>query len=260
MVRLLTTLCLFAGLTCIWGGVELALAPDGSMVGLPPSLLRYSPFPDFTIPGLLLAIVVGGANAVAGLMVLARRPTANAAAVVAATALGTWLAVEVVLLRSFHWLHAAFFALALSILAVAAVREARAARLEVTVRSLGRLTVHAIVGWAFCAAIMGRVLATTNLTTAVFVHVLAAPAIFVAVSTSYFSSANAWKPFHAALSFVALTALLDLVIVACFVEKSLAMYGSVPETWLPLAAVFCVTWATGIASSARGVPRGTRTG
>jgi len=252
MRRALLTLCLFAGLTCISGGLELVLTPDGSLVGLPLSLLRYSPFADYLVPGLLLAGVVGAASTVAGVLLLARRPAANGASIVAGVALATWISVEMALLRSFHWLHGVYLALAISILVLAMAREARAGLLATTLRSLGRVTIHAFVGWTLCAATMGALLARSNVTMALLVHGLAVPLVFALVSAHYFGRRNAWTPFRTALAFTGLVALLDLVVVASFIQRDLAMFRSAFGTWLPLSLILLTTWATGLASTGTG--------
>ncbi len=252
MRGLLVTLCLFAGLTSIWGGTELVLAPDGSFVGLPLKLLQYSPFVDFLVPGLLLAGVVGAINTLAGILVLARKPAAGGAAIVGGFAMATWIGVEIALLRTFHWLHAIYLAVACTIVLAAVVTEHRAGTLGATSRSLGRITTHAIIGWAMCAAAMGALIAGTNPRTALFLHGVAAPFLFVWIASSYFARPTSWSPLRAALAMAAIVALLDFVIVACFLEHSLAMFRSLLGTWLPLLLVFLAVWATGLASSVRG--------
>ncbi len=248
----LATLCLFAGITSICGGTELALAPDGSTLGLPLSILGHSPFSNFLVPGLLLAGVVGVINTLAGILVLARKRSAGGAALVGGVAMFTWIVVEMVLLRSFHWLHAVYLVLAAAIVIAALVYERRAGILGLTMRRLARVTIHAAIGWAMCAAAMAAAIAGTNLRTALFLHGIAAPFLFVWVSSSYFARPTAWPPLRAAVVMVGIVALLDLIVVACFIEQSLAMFRSVLGTWLPLLLVFLAVWATGLASSVRG--------
>ncbi|WP_339166755.1 hypothetical protein MKX75_21520 [Paenibacillus sp. FSL R5-0341] len=47
------------GLGAIVGGVILIMDPSGSMVNLPESLLRNSPFSSFLFPGIILLLVLG---------------------------------------------------------------------------------------------------------------------------------------------------------------------------------------------------------
>ena len=252
MRRLLATLCLLTGLTAILGGTELVLAPDGSLIGLSLSLLRYSPFADFLVPGLLLAGVVGVIDTLAGILVLAGKPPAGGEALVGGVAMATWIGVEIALLRSFHWLHGVYIGLSAAIVIVALMYERRAGMLGVTVRRLTRVTAHAFIGWAACAAAMAAAIAGTNLETATFLHGIAAPFLFVWIASSYFARPTAFPPVRAAAVMVGIVALLDLVVVACFVEHSLEMFRSIVGTWLPLLLVFLAVWATGLASTVRG--------
>jgi menaquinone-dependent protoporphyrinogen oxidase len=242
---LLATLCLLAGITAIWGGLELVLSPDGSFMRLPLSLLEHTAFHDFRIPGLILAIVVGGINTLAGVMVLRRHARANAEALVAGAVLTGWIAVEVLLLRQTHWLHIVYVALGLAIMAVAADRSRRAGELADTVRGLARFATYAFVGWALCGATMALLLAATSTSTALLVHALAAPIIFAAVAASYFRSPTAWSPLRTAILFAAVVGLLDLVVVANFIEHSLAMFQSFVGSWLPLLLIALATWTVG---------------
>lgn len=58
-VSILTFLLGFLGLQGLYGGGAFLLAPDGSLLQMPMSHLKNSPFPDFFIPGLLLFLFVG---------------------------------------------------------------------------------------------------------------------------------------------------------------------------------------------------------
>jgi len=112
-------------------------------------------------------------------------------------------------------------------------------------RSLGRLLLHGLVGWAICAAAMGALLATVGPGPALWLHAVAAPVIFAFVARSYFRARGAREPLSTSVTFAAVVALLDLVVVAGGVQHSLAMFTSVVGTWLPVALIFGVTWATG---------------
>ena len=242
---LLATLCLFAGLTALWGGAELVWRPNGSIIRLPLGVLEHTPFHDFFIPGLLLAGVVGVANTVAGMVVLRRNALANQAAFVSGGILVTWIVVEMLLLQHVHWLHGVYLVLGLATQITAVVRESRAGRLGTSIRDLARPALHALAGWALCGATMAALLAATTLATALLLHAVAAPLIFAAVSISYFRGRAVPAPLPTAIAFAVLVALLDLVVVACFVERSLAMFASFTGSWLPLLLIFAATWTTG---------------
>lgn len=59
-LRLLTiALLFFNGLSGIAGGVALITDPSGNVIAMPVSMLAYSPFTNFLIPGLLLFTLNG---------------------------------------------------------------------------------------------------------------------------------------------------------------------------------------------------------
>lgn len=113
---LLAVLLFFVALTAIGGGATLTLRPDGSLMEAPPSMLRYSPFASFLIPGLLLLVIIGGGNAIAGLLVARNSRLAGYAAFFAGSALLVWISTEMILLRSHHWLQVGYLLLAAVIL------------------------------------------------------------------------------------------------------------------------------------------------
>jgi menaquinone-dependent protoporphyrinogen oxidase len=112
-------------------------------------------------------------------------------------------------------------------------------------RSLPRLVLHGAIGWAACAATMAALLAATTLTVALVAHAIVAPLVFAAVARHYFRGRGARDPLPTALAFVAIVALLDLVVVGGLVQRSLVLFTSLVGTWLPFALVFLVTWAVG---------------
>ena len=112
-------------------------------------------------------------------------------------------------------------------------------------RSLAWLVLHGAVGWALCAAVMGALLMATTLRTALIVHAVLAPAIFVVIARHYFQARGAREPISTALAFLGTVGVLDLVVVAGLVQRSLAMFGSIIGTWLPLGLIFVATLATG---------------
>jgi hypothetical protein len=112
-------------------------------------------------------------------------------------------------------------------------------------RSLPRLLGYALVGWALCGATMGALLRFVSLTPALVIHAIAAPAFFTLLARRYFGARGARDPLPTAATWTATVALLDLVVVAGAVLRSLTMFRSVVGTWLPLALIFTATCATG---------------
>jgi hypothetical protein len=111
--------------------------------------------------------------------------------------------------------------------------------------SMVRLVAHGTVGWAACAAIMGALLQATSIGMALGIHAVAAPAVFVFVARHYFRTRGARGAMETALLFVAIVALLDLIVVSGLVQRNLAMFGSVFGTRIPFALIGAVTWVTG---------------
>ncbi|WP_291048507.1 hypothetical protein [Herbiconiux sp.] len=101
--RALTGLLLgFVGITAIAGGAALVVGEiSGDQSGLlvpAPSYLEGSPFSSYLVPGLLLAVVVGGAQLTA-LAVLVRRPAlAPAVTAMAAYTILIWIFVQMIII------------------------------------------------------------------------------------------------------------------------------------------------------------------
>ncbi len=107
--------------------------------------------------------------------------------------------------------------------------------------------IHGLAGWALCAATMGVGMKVTTLRAALIIHVFAAPAIFTALSLSYFHRVSSWSPLRAAAAFLGVVVAMDVLIVALVIERSFEMFGSILGTWLPFVLIFISTWCTGLA-------------
>lgn len=104
--HLLGGLCLFTGITAVAGGLELMLWPVGSFWEPPLDLamLRYSPFLDFLVPGMLLFGAVGLLNLLSGWLALRRSRFGEVVAFAGGTSLSIWIVTQMALLRHFSWL------------------------------------------------------------------------------------------------------------------------------------------------------------
>jgi hypothetical protein len=107
----------FVALTAIAGGVALilgALVPSLATVLSPPvAYLHGSPFASYLLPGMILAVVLGGVHLVAFWMLLRRHPSALFAAAVAAFDTAIWIFVELVVIP-FSFLQALYFVASLA--------------------------------------------------------------------------------------------------------------------------------------------------
>ncbi|MFK4834810.1 hypothetical protein ACI3KY_03670 [Microbacterium sp. ZW T2_14] len=103
--------------TAALGGAALvlgSLAPELSTVLSPPAEhLAGSPFSSYLVPGLLLALVVGGTQAVAFILGVTRHDLTLPAAAVAAVGLLIWVFVQMVFIP-FSFLQAIYFLVAIA--------------------------------------------------------------------------------------------------------------------------------------------------
>jgi hypothetical protein len=105
---------------------------------------------------------------------------------------------------------------------------------------------HALVGWALCAASMGIGMAAASLENALIVHAIGAPILFFIVSLIYFKKFNYTTPLQTALIFVGLVIIVDFLVVALLINRSLDMFASLLGTWIPFALIFTSTYLTGL--------------
>jgi hypothetical protein len=123
-VWVLILLQFLLGLGALAGGAVFLLAPDGSLIQMPLSSLRYTPFSDFAVPGMLLFTFVG-IYPVAIAYSLWRRPAWRwpdvlnpfkrmhwswAGSLAAGVIVIIWIIVEVLLIRGVAFLHILYIA------------------------------------------------------------------------------------------------------------------------------------------------------
>jgi hypothetical protein len=107
------------------------------------------------------------------------------------------------------------------------------------------LVVHGLIGWAACGALMGVLMATTTMTTALVVHGAGAPIIFAALTAHLFLRHGERRPIVVAIFFTALVIALDALVVAWMIQGSFQMFATVLGTWLPFALIFLSVFMTG---------------
>jgi hypothetical protein len=120
----------FLGMSAAFGGIILVLNPMGTWLQIPLSILQFSPFRDFLIPGLLLGIVFG-LGSFATLLALWFRPAWPFGTALtrftgahwswsAAVAMGVgqviWIVTEVLMVRGADWLQVIYGGLGLLII------------------------------------------------------------------------------------------------------------------------------------------------
>jgi hypothetical protein len=108
------------------------------------------------------------------------------------------------------------------------------------------ILLHAFIGWALCASVMGIGMAVWPVHTALIVHAAAAPVLFFCVSFVYFRFFHYTKPLPTAVLFVLFVILMDFFVVAVIILKSFDMFKSIIGTWIPFALIFLSCYFTGL--------------
>lgn len=107
---------LFAAVSAIVGAVGLAVG----FMDIPLSVLRGTPFTDFTVPALLLGIVVGGsALAAAAIAVFGPRRFETLASAAAGCIMVGWMTVELAMIGLGIWVQPAYLAVGLLMIGLA---------------------------------------------------------------------------------------------------------------------------------------------
>ena len=119
-------LLLINGTGALYGGYELIAVPDGSSMQMPLSMLQYSPFHDFSIPGLILFVANGVYSLVVLAMVLFKYKHSAANVLVQGVILTFWIVIQVLMLHSFVLLHFIFISIGF-LLVVAGISMLKAA-------------------------------------------------------------------------------------------------------------------------------------
>jgi hypothetical protein len=147
---LIVTLSGFSLLSCIAGGLALVIWPGGSRFLPPLDLLRFTPFHDYFVPGLILLIAVGGAQLLCLTTNYQRTPSAPLACAFAGGTLSVWIVAQAAMIRALHPLHGLYLAMGLALLVVGT--KAAWQRREPRTRWLVGVTAGELLGFAVPAA------------------------------------------------------------------------------------------------------------
>ncbi len=101
----------FIGLGALGGGFMLVIDPSGSALGVPLSFLEGSPFTDFLIPGIFLLVVNGIGSLIGAGFSFTRRRYSQEIAIVLGAILVAWIVIQVIIIRSFSWIHVLYLIL-----------------------------------------------------------------------------------------------------------------------------------------------------
>ena len=117
----------------------------------------------------------------------------------------------------------------------------------------------AVVGWAYCGALIGVGRQFFAMDTTLIIHAIGAPIGFAVVSWIYHKYFGFTRPMYTALIFIAVVIALDIFPVAIVFERSFAMFQSFIGTWLPWILIVASTWLVGIFASSNVKPGGSGT-
>ena len=116
MKTFLFILISFIAITATLSGLVLISIPDGSILKLPVSLLKGTPFRDFLIPGLILTVFVGGVNLVAVYFNLQRHKLRYNWAIVGGIMDCGWIIGQIMLINTLYWLHFLYFGIGILVI------------------------------------------------------------------------------------------------------------------------------------------------
>jgi len=120
---------------------------------------------------------------------------------------------------------------------------------EPSARSPWRLVAHAVVGWVLCNIALNWLQRVFSLGADPALHAITAPLVFAAVSSHYFRAHGARDPAATATAFMIIVGILDVCANTGLRLGNVDVQTQLTRSWLPLALIFFVTWATGFICS-----------
>lgn len=110
--RLLFILHSFVGIGAMAGGLAAITNPQEPL-GVPVEILKYSPFNDFLIPGIILLAMIGIGNIFSALTIYLKSRYQGYISSVFSWALVIWIVVQCIMLNSVVFLHILYFVIGL---------------------------------------------------------------------------------------------------------------------------------------------------
>lgn len=108
LYKLLLILHLFVGIGAMAGGSNAIMNPY-SPLGVPADTLKYSPFSNFLIPGIILFVVIGVGNIFSAITLFLKSKYQGYISGVFSLSLVIWIIVQCIMLRTVNYLHVIFF-------------------------------------------------------------------------------------------------------------------------------------------------------
>jgi hypothetical protein len=119
MKTILFILICFVGLTATVSGLLMISKPNGDIMGLSLSLLEPTPFTNYLIPGIVLAILVGAVNLVAVFFNIQRNANRYNWAIAGGVMISGWIIAQMILIQTAHWLHFLYLGIGVLIILLA---------------------------------------------------------------------------------------------------------------------------------------------
>jgi hypothetical protein len=90
-------LLFFLGISALISGIFMVTGPSGTGMGLPLELLDHTPFEDFLIPGILLALFMGILSLIIAILVLKNHRLQAWMIMFQGAVLAIWLSAEIIM-------------------------------------------------------------------------------------------------------------------------------------------------------------------
>ena len=98
-------LLIFNGVSALAGGWAMISKPDGSAIMMSVDILRYSPFMNFLIPGIILFVLNGISSILVSILSILRVKNYHLPVIFQGCVLTGWIIVQLAMIRSIHVLH-----------------------------------------------------------------------------------------------------------------------------------------------------------
>jgi|SRR5690554_1068870 len=110
---ILTCLHFFVGVGAIFGGIGVIIDSSGKGYGITTDILKYGPFNDFLIPGLILFIFLGIIGLITAVFSLKYYQYQAYLSGIMGVGLIVFITVQCMVLNGIHYLHVIFFVIGL---------------------------------------------------------------------------------------------------------------------------------------------------
>ena len=128
-LKILTAvLLLFNGIGAIYGGGNLILHPDGSIIDLSPEWLKHTPFSDYLIPGIVLFIANGLSSMFVLATLLLNHRNYHRFVLAQGIILVGWIVIQILLIQTIYFLHGILGAVGLALIILGWLQKAQSTK------------------------------------------------------------------------------------------------------------------------------------